>query len=137
MPLFRGKLVLLGQDRPSNNRLKTALMGLQIDQFIECNANCKINSKGHWNYNVEESQTKSYMINLEDDYERAIARNIAVEIIKNRQNVKRNLSRNAKGCKNSKSTRLRTLEGKNKNRVAPTSDFKERFSSTKPSASFL
>merc|ERR1711953_325107 len=54
-PLFRGRLFLLGQDRPSNNRLKATLMGENVasDDFfsstlVNCNHYCKINAKAKW-----------------------------------------------------------------------------------------
>ena len=134
-PLFRGRLFLLGQDRPSNNRLKATLMGENVasDDFssstlVNCNHFCKINAKAKWKSNfeiqTENSQESCSMVNLEDDYEIAIARNVAIEILKSRQNTKK-MAKN-KQNKNGKKIRGATLqqfENKNKsNKVAPTSD---------------
>ena len=102
-PLFRGRLFLLGQDRPCTQRLKSSLFGersVMLPTFessdtsiIECHHFCRINSKGHWKLHCRD-QNKAGTSNkkvtnrplyLEDDYEAAIARNIAVEILKNRQ----------------------------------------------------
>ena len=134
-PLFRGRLFLLGQDRPSNNRLKATLMGENVasgdfssSTLVNCNHFCKINAKAKWKSNfeiqTENSQESCSMVNLEDDYEIAIARNVAIEILKSRQNTKK-MAKN-KQNKNGKKIRGATLqqfENKNKsNKVAPTSD---------------
>ena len=134
-PLFRGRLFLLGQDRPSNNRLKATLMGENVasDDFssstlVNCNHYCKINAKAKWKSKFEiqttGNQEKTSMLNLEDDYELAIARNIAIEILKNRQNTKK-MAKNKmhKNGKKLRATLQQQLEAKNKsNKVAPTSD---------------
>ena len=122
-PLFRGRLFLLGQDRPSNNRLKATLMGRKGADFstlVNCNHFCKINAKAQWKTNSEKSTNvkKSCLVNLEDDYETAIARNVAIEILKTRQNAKKT----AKNKQNKNVKKLRALEAKSKtNKVAPSS----------------
>ena len=134
-PLFRGRLFLLGQDRPSNNRLKATLMGENVasDDFssstlVNCQHYCKINAKAKWKSKFEiqitGNQEKTSILNLEDDYELAIARNIAIEILKNRQNTKK-MAKNKlhKNGKKLRATLQQQLEAKNKsNKVAPTSD---------------
>ena len=134
-PLFRGRLFLLGQDRPSNNRLKATLMGENVasDDFssstlVNCNHYCKINAKAKWKSKFEiqttGNQEKTSLLNLEDDYELAIARNVAIEILKSRQNTKK-MAKNKlhKNGKKLRATLQQQLEAKNKsNKVAPTSD---------------
>ena len=58
--------------------------------YIECHHFCRINNKGQWKLHWREVKDKKATaeggrpLYLEDDYESAIARNIAVEILKNR-----------------------------------------------------
>ncbi len=97
-PLFRGRVVMLGQDRPSNIRFQRTLLNNaaaytgEKGQIIECHHWCRINNKGQWKANcLLESEPPSagnkklLMPNLEADYDHAIARNIAMEIFKSKQ----------------------------------------------------
>lgn len=120
-PLFRSRVFLLGQNRASNIRFRSALLpSLNANRnkneiensIIECQHWCVINSKGQWkidkNENIlddemtsddevavtdvsnQKSKLKSKVgLDLEDDYNKAIARNIAVEIIKAKQQQKK------------------------------------------------
>ena len=61
-----------------------------LNVYIECHHFCRINNKGQWKLHWREVKDKKATaeggrpLYLEDDYESAIARNIAVEILKNR-----------------------------------------------------
>lgn len=64
------------------------------DSILECHNWCRINGKGQWKLNCKDNPKAKKAVSpiqLEDDYEAAIARNIAIEIVKNRQKkAKRN-----------------------------------------------
>ena len=118
-PLFRGRLFILGQDRPSNIRFRKALSGdknshnsseksqyrdVQEEEVVHCEHWCRINNRGQWRSdpgpNAEDLEQPEKIrnlqknrLNLEEDYEHAIARNIALEIWKGRQR-KANLNNN-------------------------------------------
>ena len=122
-PLFRSRVFLLGQNRASNIRFRSALLpSLKFantnrnkneieNSIIECQHWCVINSKGQWKIDGNENNLDDGMtsdddvavtdvanqkskkskvgLDLEDDYNKAIARNIAVEIIKAKQQQKK------------------------------------------------
>ena len=122
-PLFRSRVFLLGQNRASNIRFRSALLpSLKCantnrnkneieNSIIECQHWCVINSKGQWKISKNENNLDDGMtsdddvavtdvanqkskkskvgLDLEDDYNKAIARNIAVEIIKAKQQQKK------------------------------------------------
>ena len=119
-PLFRSRVFLLGQNRASNIRFRSALLPSinnanrnknEIENsIIECQHWCVINSKGQWKIDKNENILDDEMpsddevavtdvsnqklkskvgLDLEDDYNKAIARNIAVEIIKAKQQQKK------------------------------------------------
>ena len=118
-PLFRSRVFLLGQNRASNIRFRSALLpSLNANRnkneiensIIECQHWCVINSKGQWKIDKNENILDDEMtsddevavtdvsnqklkskvgLDLEDAYNKAIARNIAVEIIKAKQQQKK------------------------------------------------
>ena len=137
-PLFRGRVFLLGQDRPSNVRLRKTLLGQpdKPDCIIQCHHWCRVNNKGQWKVDELEDHQQQQQpqkrvikpLNLEDDYDNAIARNIAIEILKGRQKKKKagkhGLSRSAQvQMASSTKTAFRSekcrSKGLNNNKIAP------------------
>lgn len=116
-PLFRGRVFVLGQDQPSNIRFQSALLNntatssQTFAEIVECHHWCRINNKGQWRKSLEPLQKN---LNLSQDYETAIARNIAMEILKTRKKAKK-IAANKKA----KSSALLKNSKKSSAKVAP------------------